>query len=571
MKYITHDWSKEYDGVLYFIQRLEEMLFHYSDDIVRAPMHNTATLIEEYIGLNKEENVYEYHKNSVVAELIDSISKDEIIKEKFGENFIKIIEKSLVEAQCETVYYLDSIVGLKKYYEWNIKYILDNITKSNHKKEISSGLRKWIASVTHIGYSASYIYRYLHSQFNNSVDNPVVAIENFLHHFNLNKEKYRVYINFFSIITSYKELIKNRLSINFCDDGNFSKIFPKNMNSFIGYMDVEAIDSYSASEKAYDRVNIFISFYRVLSNYRKKLVGKSVYVKNTVTGDELYVTISPDGYKTIEADQKEKLHTPIDNSVLGCQEKMGYMSLRKIIELHNKSLNQNDYDDGFINLWSILEVVSSDSNDNSKINKVLHSVLPILQNDYFAKYFSALHDDLCNALSKEEYRKLIDIIAEDGGMLYRIACFTLLDKYEQERENLFLKLGGYPNIRQRMYQIYALRKEKNAIFKLSEDYVQRLSWHIYRLYRMRNKIVHSGEQNKDVRVLGEHLHIYCDGIILELIMKLSKDDLFQTIQDVLVDTRLLVEGKKELFNQKSAVEEKDIHNMFVHYLKDLKY
>ena len=46
MKYITQDWTSTKDGYLFFVQRLQEMLFHYSDDIVKAPVHNTQTLLE---------------------------------------------------------------------------------------------------------------------------------------------------------------------------------------------------------------------------------------------------------------------------------------------------------------------------------------------------------------------------------------------------------------------------------------------------------------------------------------------------------------------------------------------
>lgn len=31
MKYITQDWTSTKDGYLFFVQRLQEMLFHYSD------------------------------------------------------------------------------------------------------------------------------------------------------------------------------------------------------------------------------------------------------------------------------------------------------------------------------------------------------------------------------------------------------------------------------------------------------------------------------------------------------------------------------------------------------------
>ena len=45
MKYITQDWTSTKDGYLFFVQRLQEMLFHYSDDIVKAPVHNTHSAI----------------------------------------------------------------------------------------------------------------------------------------------------------------------------------------------------------------------------------------------------------------------------------------------------------------------------------------------------------------------------------------------------------------------------------------------------------------------------------------------------------------------------------------------
>ena len=42
MKFTANLWNQKYDGIQFFVQRLEEMLFHYSDDIVRAPVHNAS-------------------------------------------------------------------------------------------------------------------------------------------------------------------------------------------------------------------------------------------------------------------------------------------------------------------------------------------------------------------------------------------------------------------------------------------------------------------------------------------------------------------------------------------------
>ena len=60
MKYITQDWTSTKDGYLFFVQRLQEMLFHYSDDIVKAPVRNTQTLLEEYVDTEKRCGEREY-------------------------------------------------------------------------------------------------------------------------------------------------------------------------------------------------------------------------------------------------------------------------------------------------------------------------------------------------------------------------------------------------------------------------------------------------------------------------------------------------------------------------------
>lgn len=46
-------------------------------------------------------------------------------------------------------------------------------------------------------------------------------------------------------------------------------------------------------------------------------------------------------------------------------------------------------------------------------------------------------------------------------------------------------------------------------------------------------------------MLGEHLHIYVDRVILELMVKLAKDKCLGTIQDVFTDTYLLLNKRKK--------------------------
>ena len=52
-----------------------------------------------------------------------------------------------------------------------------------------------------------------------------------------------------------------------------------------------------------------------------------------------------------------------------------------------------------------------------------------------------------------------------------------------------------------------------------DRYVQRVTWHLYRMYRARNAIIHSGEVPHNLRYLGEHLHSYVDSTLTEFIVK----------------------------------------------------
>ena len=59
-------------------------------------------------------------------------------------------------------------------------------------------------------------------------------------------------------------------------------------------------------------------------------------------------------------------------------------------------------------------------------------------------------------------------------------------------------------------------------------------------------------------MLGEHLHIYVDRVILELMVKLAKDKCLGTIQDVFTDTYFLLNKKKKNLKEPGNVDEQSI-------------
>ena len=144
--------------------------------------------------------------------------------------------------------------------------------------------------------------------------------------------------------------------------------------------------------------------------------------------------------------------------------------------------------------------------------------------------------------------------------------FIFLPEFEELREDYFKKLSNYPNIRMKIYKLYALKDSKKDLFTLTLKYEKRVNWHIYRLYRTRNAIVHSGESHTRIQSLGEHLHIYADQIVSEILMKLATENTLKTVSDALLDTRMLLDKKKKEFLNDTPITDEDFNILLESYL-----
>jgi len=103
MKFHSSDnWNKIFDcdGVLYFSQRCEEMLFHYASEKYKVPLLNTKLLISEYLiteTLINRNKISQHHLDYIFGEFLFSFSNDIAIKEGWGKVNVDRIVKSLVQ------------------------------------------------------------------------------------------------------------------------------------------------------------------------------------------------------------------------------------------------------------------------------------------------------------------------------------------------------------------------------------------------------------------------------------------------------------------------------------------
>jgi len=569
MKYTANLWSQKYDGIQFFVQRLEEMLFHYSDDIVRAPVHNTQTLIVEFIETEKaiqDGKVKPYMLPPVLSELQSSIEHDKILRKHFGDEFVDTMVKGVSKEKGPIVHYLNHKMPYKEYYAWCKEYITEHIMQASHKDELEFAARVWIASLIWYGYSPEYAYSFLKATFSPPCQAPEASINSFLDHFSFEEREYNVYFSFSPLLSDYKDLLSTRLKVKFEDDGLFKKARERR-SDFVGYLTLKSLDSYTAIKRAYKRLEIFIKFYRAISNRRKEVVREYGLVRNVEDDSAVKILAKPKGYRVIEIEPTTNIEEDVDSLILGCQQKSTntYEIIHRIIDLHNSAIGQSNLDDGFVNLWSILEIVSDETPGESKIEKVTKGVVPILKKAYMLSILSNIMCDLKDNLEEAEFEALTNSITTTENVLCKIGYFIFLPEYEQLREDYFVKLGSFPVIRHKIFKLYQIKETKKEIKNLMDRYAQRIEWHIYRLYRTRNSIVHAGKSHKRIQVLGEHLHIYVDRVMTEIITKISDEHTIKTVRDVLIDADLLAKQTERSFDADGEITSNDIDSFMSNY------
>lgn len=567
MKLSISQWDNldgNMDGLLYFSQRLDEMLFHYTIDLYKAPVLNTHILLKEYLSVFDNEDISDKYLSTILDEIKASLAKDPVIKCYWGSsNVEKTLEalKNLPDkAKASMIQYLNHVFGDTKYYKWCCDYTKEMVKQNNQKEKIEQALKCLIPELIGKGYNAEYIFHF-NKECLLQTNEP--SLDVFLSRFDCEKRKYKVYIAADKWIGTFETLLKQRMGISFIDDGCYKK-FKHGVNRVVIHInDIEALDDNGAARIAFERINLFLRFYTAVDNKEQPRFQDTAMVIEGANTIPSFVPFAEDEYSVIEgmmADEASKYTEKLITDLI-THARCSLTQLTRAVDLHNYSLRSPDYNSGFLNLWSVLEVLSIKEMGTNDLEQVAGTLLPILQIKYFQSMVNDFMQKLKAALMSEKYQKLLNEIVGDEPEIEKIAKFLFLEKYKALRVEYSQLLSDYPVLRYRMHFLGETAKVKRDLLSLNEKYKQRVDWHLSRIYRTRNSLTHSGGVPKNIRCLGEHLHYYVDLLMMEVFAKLSSGVPFCTVDNALLDSLLACDVLKKQLNEKGEIEEKDISTL----------
>ncbi|MBE6730054.1 MAG: hypothetical protein E7564_00005 [Ruminococcaceae bacterium] len=555
---ITWNENYENDGILYFIQRIIELLDYNTIDIFRAPLLNTTRLINEYKRISNE-NVKQYHLNEVLNELKTSIENDVILQYKFSEEQVGQLLKKLNASNDKkaVVEYLSRIIN-PYYLDWCVDYLKYIVPQNKHKEKIERAIKCYIPELFSCGYNREDIFFSYRDIFTN-LSNPQEMFETLLKMYNNTSEEYSVYLSLSNELIDFRDVLENNLKCSLVDDGNFKKLSTWANYFIIKLPNIKSKCMTMAVETSLEIISTFLRFYQFFGNYSNKLIQNSALVISG-QGKERIIYTNKDKYNSIEDKDHPrtgKLSTLVIEKLFR-NSKKSIPELKKILKLHNTAISNNGLENGFLNFWSILEITCVNDPDGSKIEQVISKLVPILKLKYWCSVFEDISANLKQVSPEGIWLDLLNKVEDGTTSGEKIAYLTLYPKYSDLLDEYTDHLQNYPVLRSRLLNIHDNYSDnRRNMLHFTDKYAQRVSWHLYRIYRARNAITHNGKCPIELKDLGEHLHAYVDYLIEEILIKMCMGSLNE-ISNVFVDSDLYLDSIKSYLNSDTPFDNNGI-------------
>lgn len=538
-------FSSKLEGLAVFANLIDEMTFNYNCDSYKAPALNIISLLDEAQetvldienGMIKEEGM-----RSVLEELTHSFNTDDVMKELLrglglsylGSNFWTNLTNREILNSIELLKQLN--IGTL-YYE-KLKETLSALIKSGkEKKKIENLTRVFVTHLKYLGYSEEYIYavnlNFFFSPGTNITDEN--AVDLYISLYDNAVKKYKVVNIGNPLFKSLKnafgkdhDVVDDNLQFPF-NDPAINRFCQRRKNSqmFITTQ-VKAKDPYTARLLSLQRIHRHSRTFRFYHHNDELSVQNECLVI-----EELSHTVIPIK-KPIRTIVRCADMNSFSASVMTSKtyNRLSYVaeSIQRIDsskQLHENALITDNLDNQFVNLFTALEVlIPKDINSkNARIAQIYETLVPYLCVNYYRNLISSIDESL-KSWNKGFYKRILSTVTEGTDDVERLAALMVLKKYDSDDVNNKKELNKlYDQLAadkfflmiHRMFDMHNILSKPKEILKFLVRHEERIRWHVDRIYRTRNMIVHGGRSPHYIATMVENLHSYYDTLVNQLI------------------------------------------------------
>jgi hypothetical protein len=200
-------------------------------------------------------------------------------------------------------------------------------------------------------------------------------------------------------------------------------------------------------------------------------------------------------------------------------------SIFAALDLQNAALSTSDHRFRLVNLWSALECLTAVLEGDSIINRALNVAPPLLAWRNIDKQVRYLAINLHLWIESNPDLNPGDLPFRLGHKRSvppeRLLRTLTLQSGDPDLKKLFAFASGHPLLNFRLFEGWKHFSSPKSVRLRMERNRRRLRWHLYRIYRARNLLVHDGIALECLPQMADHLQHYVSWLTGRMIQALG--------------------------------------------------
>lgn len=569
------DYSKELNALLFFAQRMDEVLFHHSTDTYRYPTLSIRSLAQEYLkvynDIEKGIIIGDSHLDSIIDEFDNALRSDivaqSVLTHNYSERFSKCYGQWDRREKYENMYFIQRQLGNRAYLNAVIEHI-DRWIKNNHEKASIQHYTAILArELIDYGYDANYIFKCLHNTFFHDRVCGHESFDIFINSFTFEPGFFDVYIGYRIDISHlfplFKKMEFKEIKIELVDQMQIpTGIRTKHTKTLLRFSGISALDEYSAYSVVERIASLIVNAHLFFRHY-----GDALKINGQVVDSEKRITRIRKAellkYRVSAASRFESSEGADRALGVVFSSSRNLKNLPRLIEKHNSAIYSESTSDSLLSLWSILEsqIEIKPGESTEKFTPVSNYLIPFLKSTYIRKLTSTCASDIKH-WNEEFFEQKIMNNGFGSTEVEHTFAFLAFKEQQSARDELFSNTEKYPLLRYRVCELSNAFRNSKGIKRMIHAHTNRVTWHLRRIYRSRNYIIHDGIQPVHCEELVVNLHSYVDILINRAIELIDQSPYRDTLKDVLISHKLavvmmdemLLDKENEDINEENAME-----------------
>jgi hypothetical protein len=568
------NWSElsQLKGLLFFVQRLDELTDPYTLDSYKSPTTSIQGLIGEAIALLKEDffrDGDDQERQSKSAEYVASelrlrLSGNWVAKSLSSVNVDKLLERHDVRTQRQEKVRDLEILQAELQPELYIARIVEDVislSSNDHGKlKLEFLAREMISVLQDRGLSRDHINSAIISEFFSDAVVDEKTFKRFCQRVYPHRHRYRVLLGASQSLLTLDADVLDHVGIDvfpleiddpsevkalpdveliaddvFAIDGNSGRndgdkeaedglvildevhsqaLVDDDATECLAIVKVEATDYHSAVSSSLARLESVFNFYRVF-DHKAELKVTNFSVVEQACCENVFRRIDLPGntmhFTRDPRPEKASGRLRKFKDTISLDVGPDRRKFQNIINIHGMSVTSSSADVQLVNLWTCLETIAPADRKNSKISNVVGRVVPVLMLGYFSRLVANLLFDVIR-WSRKELVATLKKIENSNPKNLRADFIRLISLKENEEalQSLYDKFGDFSLLRFRMHSLREIFLDKEHAHERLSSHERMVTWQLHRIYRTRNSIVHSGDSPKFTKFLVENAHEYFD-------------------------------------------------------------